>query len=53
MKQLDKFGKICKLKGFVPFRSTEDALDNLNKVSEGILSDLLKSFLEANLPKVG
>jgi nucleolar protein 56 len=49
---LAKFGKICKLKAFVPFRSAQDALENINAVSEGIVHDLLKSFLETNMPKV-
>lgn len=34
MQDLAKFGKICKLKSFIPFRSAQDALDNINAVSE-------------------
>lgn len=49
---LAKFGKICKLKAFVPFRSAQDALENINAVSEGLVHPLLKDFLEANFPKV-
>jgi nucleolar protein 56 len=42
---------MVRLKAFVPFISAENALDNANKISEGLLPDLLKSFLEQNLPK--
>lgn len=48
---LAKFGKICKLKSFIPFRSAEDALENINQISEGIVHESLKNFLETNLPK--
>jgi len=51
IQDLAKFGKICKLKSFVPFRSAEDALENINQLSEGIVHELLKNFLETNLPK--
>lgn len=49
---LGKFGQIVKLKGFQPFASAETALENINSISEGIMSEDLKSFLELNLPKV-
>ncbi|KNC80278.1 nucleolar protein 56 [Sphaeroforma arctica JP610] len=48
---LSRFGKICKLKAFAPFRSAIEALENINCISEGILHDYLRDFLEANLPK--
>ncbi len=32
--------------------SAEDALENINQVSEGIVHETLKNFLETNLPKV-
>lgn len=35
-----------------PFESAESALENCNNISEGVLSDTLKVFLEANLPSV-
>jgi len=49
---LAKFGKVVKLKAFVAFRNLQDALENINAISEGLMSDLLKTFLETNLPKV-
>lgn len=37
MLDLAKFGKVIKLKAFVPFKNAADALDNINQISEGIL----------------
>ncbi|KAK8799006.1 hypothetical protein WA171_005757 [Blastocystis sp. BT1] len=47
-----KFSKIVKLKAFCPFESAESALENCNDISEGVLSNTLKVFLEVNLPSV-
>ncbi|XP_068665601.1 nucleolar protein 56-like [Aristolochia californica] len=49
---LTRFGKVVKLNAFVPFSSALDALNQCNAVSEGILTDELRNFLELNLPKV-
>ncbi|KAG9447149.1 hypothetical protein H6P81_013277 [Aristolochia fimbriata] len=49
---LNRFGKVVKLAAFVPFSSALDALNQCNAVSEGILTDELRNFLELNLPKV-
>ncbi|CAI5704330.1 unnamed protein product [Peronospora effusa] len=49
---VSSFGRIVKLKAFQPFTSAENALENINNISEGLLSDDLKNFLEMNLPKV-
>ncbi|KAH6896684.1 NOSIC domain-containing protein [Thelonectria olida] len=48
---LSKFGKMVKLVNFSPFRGHVEALENINLVSEGIVSDYLKSVLELNLPQ--
>jgi len=48
---LAKFGRIVKLHGFAPFQSAAHALENANDISEGIVSDHLKAFLELNVPK--
>jgi nucleolar protein 56 len=48
---LKRFGKMVKLKAFVPFKSAEEALTNINDVSEGICSETMSNFLEMNLPK--
>lgn len=50
MRDLGKFGKIVKLKSFVPFKSAAHALENINDITEGIVNDHLKTFLEANMP---
>jgi len=49
---VSKFSKIVKLNAFQAFESAEDALQNINDVSEGIVNESLKNFLEMNLPKV-
>ncbi|KAK4264491.1 hypothetical protein QN277_025656 [Acacia crassicarpa] len=49
---LNRFGKVVQLVAFSPFQSALDALKQCNSVSEGLLTDELRSFLEINLPKV-
>ncbi|CAD6222731.1 unnamed protein product [Miscanthus lutarioriparius] len=49
---LQRFGKAVKLTGFSPFSSAVDALNQCNAISEGIMTDELRNFLELNLPKV-
>jgi len=46
-----KFKAFVNFKAFVPFTSAENALENINMISEGLIPDLLKGFLEMNLPK--
>ncbi|KAA0183442.1 Nucleolar protein 5A [Fasciolopsis buskii] len=36
---------------FVHFRSVEEAIENVANVSEGVVSSLLKQFLNSNVPK--
>lgn len=49
---LKLFSRLVKLKAFCPFENAEMALANINAISEHMVSDELKNFLEANLPKV-
>ncbi|KAF8010517.1 hypothetical protein BT93_J1218 [Corymbia citriodora subsp. variegata] len=49
---LNRFGKVVKLVAFSPFESALDALNQCNSVSEGLMTDELRNFLELNLPKV-
>ena len=49
---LDKFSRAIKLKAFQPFQSAEEALSNINAVSEHSCTDELHNFLEMNLPKI-
>lgn len=51
VKDLTKFGKSLQLKSFLPFKTSLEALENINDVSEGICNDTLKEFLQLNLPK--
>lgn len=48
---LSKFNSVVKLIAFAPFTSGLNALDNLNAISEGVLHDDLKLFLDTNIPK--
>jgi nucleolar protein 56 len=50
---VSKFSSVVNLIGFFPFKTAGDALSNINSVSEGIVSDDLKLFLETNMPKKG
>ncbi|ESQ32577.1 hypothetical protein EUTSA_v10004082mg [Eutrema salsugineum] len=49
---LSRFGRVVKLIAFQPSQSALDALNQINAVSEGYMTDELRSFLELNLPKV-
>jgi len=48
---LSRFNGVVKLTAFAPFKSAAHALDNINSVSEGVISEDLHLFLETNLPK--
>jgi len=45
-----RFSKIITLIAFQPYENSEDALANQNAVSEGLMHDTLKHFLEMNHP---
>jgi len=47
---LEKFGRVVKLAAFHPFKSAANALENINSISEGVVHEDLKVFLESNLP---
>lgn len=44
------FGSVARLQAFAPFSSGANAIDNANCVSEGVVHDDLRVFLESNLP---
>ncbi|KAJ4829960.1 hypothetical protein Tsubulata_036060 [Turnera subulata] len=46
---LTRFGKVAKLVSFHPYKSALDALTQCNSVSDGIMTDELRNFLEINL----
>ncbi|CAN7003805.1 unnamed protein product [Brassica oleracea var. botrytis] len=49
---LAQFGQVVKLTAFHPWQTAQDALNQINAVSEGFMSEELRSFLDLNLPKV-
>mmetsp|Transcript_75230 Transcript_75230/g.125456 ORF Transcript_75230/g.125456 Transcript_75230/m.125456 type:complete len:559 (-) Transcript_75230:332-2008(-) len=53
--EFQRFKNMLSLRGFQPFKSAEEALENINDVSEGVMSDVLRVCIEQNLPttKVG
>ncbi|CAG0901329.1 unnamed protein product, partial [Darwinula stevensoni] len=48
---LSKFQAAVKVVGFTPFKNAQNALDNINSISEGLMHEDLGVFLENNLPK--
>jgi len=50
MAEFQKFNTVVSLRGFFPFTSAEDALENINDVSEGVLSPSLRACLEMHVP---
>lgn len=48
---LARFSKIANLLAFKPFTTAVDALEQVNAVSESQVTDMLATFLRANLPK--
>jgi len=53
-KAVTDFGLLSQMIRFVtfqPFTSPDSGLENINDVSEGVLSQFLKNFLETNFPK--
>merc|ERR1712142_514193 len=50
VKDIGKFQSIVKLTAFSPFKSGVNALENINAISEGIVHEDLRNFLETNLP---
>lgn len=49
---LARFSRLVKLKAFYPFGSAEEALGNINAISEHMVPEELKTFLELQLPDV-
>lgn len=49
---LTRFGKVVQFHAFSPFTSALDALNQINAVSEGQMTEELRSFLENSLPPV-
>ncbi|KAG5318583.1 NOP56 protein, partial [Pseudoatta argentina] len=45
---LSRFRSVVSLVGFLPFKTALSALENINSVSEGIMTDVLKVFLDSS-----
>ncbi|XP_018318840.1 nucleolar protein 56-like [Agrilus planipennis] len=50
---LSRFNSVVKLIGFSPFKTAVAALENINAISEGILTEDLQHFLDITIPKGG
>ncbi|KAL3270026.1 hypothetical protein HHI36_009082 [Cryptolaemus montrouzieri] len=48
---LGRFNSIVQLESFLPFKTAIAALENINAVSEGIVPEDLKQFLDITLPQ--
>lgn len=48
---LSRFQRITKMIAFLPFDSAEDALSNINAITEHEITDDLRAFLDSNVPK--
>lgn len=48
---LSRFNTLVKLIGFCPFKTAAAALESINSISEGILPEDLKLFLDTTVPK--
>ncbi|KAL8420751.1 hypothetical protein RB594_003523 [Gaeumannomyces avenae] len=51
MADLSKFGKMVKLANWSPWPEFHEGLQNMNEISEGLVTDFLKNALELTLPK--
>lgn len=50
---VSRFNSIVKLVGFSPFKTAVAALENINAISEGLLTEDLQHYLDITLPKSG
>ena len=48
---LARFQRVVKMTAFHPFDTAENALENINAITEHEMTDDLRTFLEANLAK--
>ncbi|KAI9728415.1 MAG: snoRNP complex protein nop56 [Chrysothrix sp. TS-e1954] len=51
VQDLGLFGKLVRLVSFAPFQGAVQAFEEINLVSDGVLSDFLRNVLDTNLPK--
>jgi regulatory protein YycI of two-component signal transduction system YycFG len=51
MTDLARFQRTVKMVAFYPFTTAENALENINAITEHEMTDDLRSFLESNMSK--
>ena len=47
---LERFSKMIKMAAFQPFKTAEEALENISLIAQNKVSKTLKNFLITNLP---
>lgn len=48
----ERFASLIKMKGYQPFKTADEALENIFAVSKGECTETLQEFLASYLPKV-
>lgn len=51
IQEFSTFAKVVSLAAFLPFHTAEQMLDNMNALSEGVLTDDLKGFITTYVPR--
>ena len=51
IQEYQTFAKVVSLAAFLPFHTAEQMLDNMNALSEGVLTDDLKGFITTYVPR--
>ncbi|EGG24581.1 NOP5 family protein [Cavenderia fasciculata] len=51
LQNYEKFASVCKPIGALPFKSAGEALEAINTISEGLITDNLKAFLKQTFKK--
>lgn len=49
---MEHFSKLIKLKAFLPFQTSEKALENMKAIADSHASEDLIQFLDTNIPKI-
>lgn len=52
IKDYERFASLIQMKAYQPFKTAEEALENIFAVSKGEVTETLQQFLESYLPKV-
>jgi hypothetical protein len=52
IKDFERFATLVKMKAYQPFKTADEALENIFAVSRGEVTETLQQFLQSYLPKV-